>query len=218
MSNLDPTHTIPLLVAGALQSGLAFVFLPRANGFALMVTEPAEPFTDAEIEHYAQASAIADVDMAALSTLELSYQLGIATKRLAGHLVSEGLGQGDDDLTPAEQAAVDELSRTTPFGAEVIRQAVLAARDFDVSAQAILNALAAQGSDGETTLQRTVNGERVYETHPSREAAHAAADKYLGHDCDAHIQSRWRESLRPMLTEPLDLTRVDITEGTGAND
>lgn len=77
-----------------------------------MLSEPDEPFTDEEIELHAQVSAIADVDMAALSTLELSYQLGIATKRLAGHLVDEQIAEYerfhvDGDLSDAEHDALN---------------------------------------------------------------------------------------------------------------
>lgn len=145
MSNIDPTHAIPLLIAGALQSGLAFVFMPTTTGFAILATEP-ESMTDDEIEQGSEVSAIAVVDLASASTLEVSYQLGVAVKRLADYIVSGDASDVDQYLmTPAEQARFAELRMGTPFEDEVVMQAVLAEREPGNSAVDILNTIAQQG-------------------------------------------------------------------------
>jgi hypothetical protein len=98
VSNLDPTHVIPFLAAGALQSDLALIIMPTPTGFAVMLAQ-AGPMTDEQIESNAEASAIAVVDVKGLDALELSYQLGLATRRLANYIASEH----GDQFTPEQQ-------------------------------------------------------------------------------------------------------------------
>jgi hypothetical protein len=108
VSNLDPTHVIPFLAAGALQSGMALILMPTPTGFAVMLTQP-EPMTDDEIERGAEASAIAVVDVKGLDVLALSYQLGRATVSLADYIASAHA----DQLTPEQQAAMRGLEPDT---------------------------------------------------------------------------------------------------------
>jgi ferredoxin-NADP reductase len=108
VSNLDPTHVIPFLAAGALQSGMALILMPTPTGFAVMLTQP-EPMTDDEIERGAEASAIAVVDVKGLDVLALSYQLGLATRRLANYIASEH----GDQFTPEQQATMRGLEPDT---------------------------------------------------------------------------------------------------------
>jgi hypothetical protein len=96
VSNIDPTHAIPLLIAGALQSGLAFVFMPTATGYVLLATEP-EPMTEAEIEEHSEISAVITADIASMTVIELSLQLGMAVRKMADHISTNMMDEGVQD-------------------------------------------------------------------------------------------------------------------------
>ena len=107
MSNLDPTHAIPLLAAGALQSGMALVIAPTASGgFAVLLTVP-EPMTNAEIEADS-ISAITAIDIMSTPQLTLARQICVTTRKLAEFLVSQCTPE-ECVLAHVEQSTFDLL-------------------------------------------------------------------------------------------------------------
>jgi hypothetical protein len=111
-----------------------------AGGFAVVLTQ-ADRLDHDELGEW---GALADCDrpIADMPIDELAYRLGSVADGLADYLVRE---LGGDEFTPDEQALYDELGRTTPLPGEIIRQAVLAEREFGNSARAILSTFAVQG-------------------------------------------------------------------------